>query len=78
MICFVPERISGLKLFVFSSYSNPWELANSIRLSHPISSFLKFVYLMAQLSSSSRISEFRPFLPIRILYDFTFYDIILL
>lgn len=41
MICFVPERISGLKLFVFSSYSNSWELADSIRLLLPISCFLK-------------------------------------
>lgn len=41
MICFVPEKTLGLKLFAFSSYSNSWELADSIGLLPTISYFLK-------------------------------------
>ena len=50
-----------LKLFVFSSFSNSWELTDSIRLLTSRSCFPKFVYFMPQLSSSSRITQYGPF-----------------
>ena len=68
-----------LKLFVFSSFSNSWELTDSIRLLTSRSCFPKFVYFMPQLSSSSRTTQYGPFFggghylyP----YDFTFCDYI--
>lgn len=48
------------KLFVFSSFSNSWELTDSIRLLTSRSCFPKFVYFMPQLSSNSKITQYGP------------------
>ena len=67
-----------LKLFVFSSFSNSWELTDSIKLLTSRSCFPKFVYFMPQLSSNSKITQYGPLFlgggyPYP--YDFTFYHI---